>query len=79
MIVTAQTQKQTQGGGLAKLLTLKIDRKEMLAVNMNIPGCLIKDLDGQVAYVEVTNGTKKKIKQKIREEIAAWKAMLIWF
>lgn len=39
MIVTAQTQKQTQGGGLAKLLTLKMDRKEMLAVNMNIPGC----------------------------------------
>ena len=42
LIQAAQNQRQTNTGGLAKLLKLKIGAKVMLTVNIDIQDCLIK-------------------------------------
>ena len=57
MILAAQNQKQTNTGGLAKLLKLNIGAKVMLTVNVDIQGCLINGQTGNVNHIEFVHGS----------------------
>ena len=49
-------QKQTNTGGLAKLLKLKIGVKMVLTINLDIQDCLINDQTGKISYTEFAQG-----------------------
>ena len=61
MIEAAQNQKQTETGGLAKSLLLKIGAKVMLTVNINIQDGLINGQVGEVKHMVLQNNTAKKL------------------
>ena len=54
LLQSAQNQKQTNAGGLAKLLKLKIGAKVMLAVNIDIQDRLINGQTGIIRHIELT-------------------------
>ena len=57
MIEAAQNQKQTNTGGLAKLLKLKVRAKVMLTVNIGIQDRLINGQTGNTEHIEFVQGT----------------------
>ena len=64
----AQNQKQTNTGGLAMLLKLKIGAKVMLAVNIDIPYRLINDQTGIIRHIEFAQGSACKVYVKFSDE-----------
>ena len=75
LIQAAQIQKQTNTGGLANLLMLKIDAKLMLTVNMDIQDRLINGQAGNISHIELPQGSACKIYVKFSDEQAGLKAM----
>ena len=75
MTPAAQNQKQTDTGGLAKLLKLKIGAKIMLMVNVNIQDCLINEQTGNIKYIEFVQDSIYKVYLKISDEQAGLRAM----
>ena len=61
LIKDAQNQKQTNAGGLAKLLKLKIGAKLILAVNKDIQDCLINGQTGVIEHTEFAQGSARKV------------------
>ena len=70
MIEAAQNQKQTNTGGLAKLLELKIGAKVMLTVNVDIQDRLINGQTGNIEDIEFAQGTVRKVYVKFSDEQA---------
>ena len=75
MILAAQNQKQTNTGGLAKLLKLKIGAKVMLTVNVDIQDCLINGQTRNVKHIEFVQGSIHKVYVKFSDEQAGLRAM----
>ena len=73
LIETAQNQKQTNTGGLAKSLKLKIGAKVMLTINIDIQDCLIKDQTGNTRHIEFSQGTVYETYVKFSDEQAGLK------
>ena len=61
LIQAAQNQKQSNTGGLAKILQVKIGAKVMLTVNIDIQDKLMNGQVGEVAHVTVVNNNVEKI------------------
>ena len=59
-IQAAQNQKQTNTGGLAKLLKLRIGPKVMLTNNLDID-CLINGQSGNINHIELAQGSIQKV------------------
>ena len=68
MIPAAQNQKQTNTGGLAKLLKLKIGANVMLTVNEDIQDRLINGQAGNVKHIEFVQGGIHKVYVKFSDE-----------
>ena len=66
--IVAQNQKQTNTGGLAMLLKLKIGAKVMLTVNIDIQDRLINDQTGIIGYIEFAQGSACKVYVKFFDE-----------
>ena len=64
LIQAAQNQRQTNTGGLAKLLKLKIGAKVMLTVNIDIQDCLINGQTGIIRHIEFVQGSAHKVYTK---------------
>ena len=75
LIQAAQNQRQTNTGGLAKLLKLKTDAKVMLTVNTDIQDCLINGQTGIIRHIEFAQGSASKVYVKFSDEQAGSKAM----
>ena len=75
MIETAQNQKQTNTGGLAKLLKLKIGAKVMLTVNVDIQDRLTNGQTGNIEHIEFVQGTIRKVYAKFTDEQVGTRAM----
>ena len=75
MIEAAQNQKQTNKGGLANLLKLKIGTEVMLTVNVYIQDRLINDQTGNIEHIEFVQGTILKVYVKFFDEEAGTRAM----
>ena len=75
MIEAAQNQKQTNTGGLAKLLELKIGAKVMLTVNVDIQDRLINGQTGNIEHIEFVQGTVRKVYVKFSDEQGGIRAM----
>ena len=54
-ILAAQNRKQSESGGLARLLTLKLESKVMLTVKIDIQERLINGQMGVVKYFEIVD------------------------
>ena len=61
LLQSAQNQKQTNAGGLAKSLKLKIGAKVKLAVNIDIQDRLINGQTGIIRYIEFTQSNVCKV------------------
>ena len=72
---TAQNQKQTNTGGLAKLLKLKIGAKVMLTVNVDIHDRLINGELVIIRHTEFAQGSVCKVCVKFSDKQASSKAM----
>ena len=70
MILPAQNQKQTNTGGLARLLKLKIGPKVMLTVNVDIQDRLINGRTGNFKHIEFVHGSIHKVHAKFSDEQA---------
>ena len=75
MVEAVQNQKQTNTGGLEKLLKLKIGAKVMLTVNVDIQDRLINDQTGNIEHIEFVQGTVCKVYVKFSDEQASTRAM----
>ena len=75
LIQTAQNQKQTNTGRLAKLLKLKIGAKVMLIVNIDIQDRLINGQTGVIRHIEFAEGSAHKVHIKFSNEQTGSKAM----
>ena len=75
LIQTAQNQKQTNTGRLAKLLKLKIGAKVMLIVNIDIQDRLINGQTGVIRHIEFAEGSAHKVHIKFSDEQTGSKAM----
>ena len=75
MILATWNQKQTDTGGLAKLLKLKIGAKVMLTVNVDIQDRLINGQTGNIEHIEYVQGTVHKVYVKFFDEQAGIRAM----
>ena len=75
MIEAAQNQKQTNTGGLAKLLELKIGAEVMLTVNVYIQDRLINGQTGNIEDIEFAEGTVCKVYVKFSDEQAGIREM----
>ena len=71
----AQNQKQTNTGGLAKFLKLKIGAKVMLTVNLDIQDRLINGQTGNISHVEFAHGSVRKVYVKFSDEQAGLKTI----
>ena len=71
----AQNQKQTNTGGSAKLLTLKIGAKAILTVNIDIQHSLFNGQTGIIRHTEFTQGSVFKVYVKFCNEQSGSKAM----
>ena len=56
-----QNQKQTNTGGLTKLLKFKIDAKVILAANVDIQDCFINRQIGNTRHTEFAQGSVLKV------------------
>ena len=74
-IQVAHDQKQTNTGGLAKLLKLKIGAKVMLTVNLDIQDHLINGQTGYISHIEFVQDSVQKVYVKFSDEQAGLKAM----
>ena len=74
-IQAAQDQKQTNAGGLAKLLKLKIGAKVMLTVNLDIQYRLINGQTGNISHIKFAQDSVRKVYVKFSDEKAGLKAM----
>ena len=80
VIQDAQNQKQTNTGGLAKSLQLKIGVRVMLTVNIDIQDRLINGQVGEVAHISVTNSDIQKVYIKFSDsQIGAKVKSSCWF
>ena len=61
-IQTAQNQKETNRGGLEKLLKLKTGAKVLLTVNLDIQDRLINDQTGNISHTEFAQGGASRLK-----------------
>ena len=75
MILPAQNQKQTNTGGLARSLNLKIGPKVMLKVNVGIQDRLINGQTGNVKHIQFVHGSIHKVYAKFSDEQAGLRAM----
>ena len=75
MIEAAQNQKQTNTGGLVKLLRLKIGAKVMLTDNVDIQDRLINHQTGNIEHIEFAQGTVCELYVKFSDEQAGIRAM----
>ena len=75
LIELAQNRKQTETGGLANKLTLKMGAKVMLTVNIDISDKLINGQMGLVKNISIKNGRQSKIYVKFFDEEAGLKKM----
>ena len=75
MILAAQNQKQTNTGGLAKLLNLKTGAKVMLTVNVDIQDRLINGQTGNFKHNEFVQASIHKIYVRFSDEQAGLRAM----
>ena len=81
MIQAAQNQKQTNTGGLAKLLQLKIGAKGMLTVNIDIQDWLINSQVGELASWRSGNNIVQTIYVKFSDPEAGLQtkaSSLLW-
>ena len=74
-IQATHNQKQTNTGGLAKLLMLKIGDKVMLTINLDIQDRLINDQTGKISYIEYAQGIVQKVYVKFSDEKTDLKTM----
>ena len=74
-IQDAQNKKQTNAGGLAKLLKLKIGAKVMLTVNLDIQDRLINGRTENISHTEFPQGSVGKVYVKFSDKQAGLKAM----
>ena len=77
LIQAAKNQKQTNTGGLSKLLKLEIDAKIMLTVNIDIQGRLINGQTGFIRHIEFAQCSARKVYIKFSNEEAGSKAMTL--
>ena len=75
MIPPAQNQKQTNTGGLTKLLKLKIGPKVVLTVNVDIQDRLINGRTGNVKHIEFVHGSIHKVYVTFSDEQTGLRAM----
>ena len=75
-ILTAQNQNQTNTGGLAKLLKLKIGAKVMLTVNVDIQDRLTNGQTGNVKHIEFVHGSIHKVYVNFSDEESGVRAMI---
>ena len=75
LIQAPQNQKQTNTGGLVKLLKLKIGAKVMLIVNIDIQDRLINGQTGIIRHIEFAQGNVCKAYIKFFDEQAGSKVM----
>ena len=75
MIQAAHNQKQTKTGGLAKLIKLKIGKKAILTVNIDIQDLLINGQTGTIKHIEFAQGSICKVYVMFSDEQAESKAM----
>ena len=75
LIQAAQNQKQTNTGGLAKLLKLKIGAKVIITVNIDTQDHPNNGQAGNIRYIEFAQGSVCKVYVKFSDEIASSKAM----
>ena len=75
LIEGAKNQKQTNTGGLAKLLKLKIGAKVILTVNIDIKGRLINGQTGIFRHIEFAQGRALKLYIKPSVKQAGSKTM----
>ena len=75
LIQAAQNQKQTNTGGLAKLLKLKSGAKVMLTVNIDIQDSLINDQIRIIRHIEFPHSSFCKLYVRFSDEQAGSKAM----
>ena len=75
LIQAAQNQKQTNTGGLTKMLKLKIGVKVMLTVNMDIQDCPINSQTGIFRHIDFAQGSARKVYVKLSDEQAGSKEM----
>ena len=76
LISLAQNKKQSETGGLAKCLELKVGAKVMVTVNVDIQDMLINGQIGEVAGFEIMNSTVKKVCLKFQDPLVGRNAML---
>ena len=69
-IQAAQNQNQTNAGGLANFLKLKIGAKAILKVNLDIHDHLINCQTGNTSYNEFAEGSVGKVYLKFSDEQA---------
>ena len=67
LISLAQNKKQSETGGLAKCLELKVGAKVMVTVNVDIQDMLINGQVGEVVGFEIKNSIVKKIFLKFQD------------
>ena len=75
VIAAAQNRKQTDTGGLAKILWLKVGARIMLTVNIDIEDRLINGQVGEVSYIEMSCNKVKKVYVKFDDCRAGRKRM----
>ena len=75
LMQAAQNQKQTNTGGLAKFLKLKIGVKAMLTVNIDIQDRLINGQARIIRHIEFAQVSACKVYVKFSDERACSKAM----
>ena len=71
----AQNKKQSETGGLAKCLELKVDTKVMVTVNVDTQDMLINGQVGEVAGFEIMNSIVKKVYLKFQDPLVGRNAM----
>ena len=75
MILGAHNQKQTNTGGLVKLLKLKIGAKAMLTANVDIQDRLINGQTGNAKHIEFIHRSIHKVYVHFSDEQAGLRAM----
>ena len=76
LISIAQNKKQSETGGLAKSLELKVSAKVMVTVKVDLQDMLNSRQVGEVAGFEVMNSIVKKVYRKFQDPLIGRNAML---
>ena len=75
LILAVKNQKQTNTGGLAKLLKLKIGVKVMLTVNVDMQDRRINGQTGNAKHIEFVQSSIHKVYVKFSDEQTGLRAM----